>query len=210
MMKILIPALAIALPVVGHAQTYNGIQDRSAVSYQVNSAISTTCRSDIVTGAALWNTSGATITFTNSGVSASRVGRTKYATTYVEPGPLIPEVPANAAAFTDIDYSATSGASYDNARGLWRFKNFNVIINETMLSNGSFYCGPISKTGSGGVPSGKQYLLDIAAHEFGHGLGLDHDTAVYPNMMYAPTYSGYAIRNLSARDKTGAITVTGW
>lgn len=210
MLKHIISVIALLAPVVVSAQSYNGIQDRSAVSYKINTGISTTCRADIVTGASLWNSISAGIVFTNSGTSSTKVGRTKYSTTYVESGPLIPEVPANAAAFTDIDYSVVSGASYDSGRGLWRFKNFNVIINETMLSDGSFYCGAISKTGQGAVPSGKQYLLDTASHEFGHGLGLDHDNAVYPTMMYSTGYTSYAIRYLSERDKVGARNVTSW
>lgn len=210
MLRSIVATAVLIVPSVSVAQNYQGIQDRSAVSYRVFSGIGSTCRMDIVTAASLWNSVGADITFTNSGTSSTRVGRTKSSTTYVEPGPLIPEVPANAAAFTDIDYSSSSGAKYDYDRGLWRFRNFNVIINETMLADGSFYCGPISKVGQGAIPNGKQYLLDVASHEFGHGLGLDHDNAVYPTMMYAPAFSSYAKRYLSERDKTGARNVTSW
>lgn len=204
MLKYIAILSLISCSAAAHAQTYNGIQERNSISYRTSTEFSSACRTDIATGASLWNTSGANIAFSNAGTYSTRVGRTKTSTTSVEPGPLIPEVPANAAAFTDREYT-----TYDYSKSLWKFRNFNIIFNETMIASGNFYCGPVSKTGQGATPANTLYLLDVVSHEFGHGIGLDHDNAVYPTMMYSPNYTTYAIRYLSSRDKNGAITLMG-
>ena len=185
-------------------QTVEDLQTSPALTCRMHASISTACRTIAATGANLWNSSGARITFTNGGTYTTKVGRTLGSTISVEPGSMLPDLPANAQAYTDRRFT-----TYDSAKGYWRTDSFNVIVNKTTLSGGGFYSGSTAKAGAGATPSGTVDFQDIISYEFGHGIGLGRDSVVYPTMLYSQVYQTYSMRALSSRDRAGAVSIMG-
>ncbi len=62
--------------------------------------------------------------------------------------------------------------------------------------------------GSSGC-SGGFYIEDIAAHEFGHALGLDHSTMSTATMYASTSYCNTANRSLDADDIAGVLAIYG-
>ena len=206
-MKTICKITALSLVVASGAasgQTIEALQTSPALTFRMPTSISAVCRTIAAAGANLWNSSGARITFTNGGTYTAKVGRTLGSAISVEPGSMIPDLPANAQAYTDRRFT-----TYDPAKGYWRTDSFNVIVNETTLSGGGFYCGSTTKIGAGATPSRTADFQDIISYEFGHGIGLVHDSVVYPTMLYSPVYQTYSMRALSSRDRAGAVSIMG-
>ena len=63
-------------------------------------------------------------------------------------------------------------------------------------------------TGSSGC-SGGFYIEDIAAHEFGHALGLDHSTMSTATMYPSTSYCNTANRSLDPDDLSGVLAIYG-
>ena len=57
--------------------------------------------------------------------------------------------------------------------------------------------------------SGGFYIEDIAAHEFGHALGLDHSTVADATMFPSTSPCNVGLRSLSADDVAGARSIYG-
>lgn len=181
-----------------HAQVICCQLTNTRPQHRVHSSVPAACNTAIQNGAVLWNNSGANISITYVGTYPAKVGRSVGNVVSHETGSMSGVVAADAAAYVERRFT-----SYDYARGRWNFDSFNVIYNENYTPS-RFYCGPV-----GGIADSQLDFQDIATHEIGHGLGLDHDAFSTANIMYPGNPWGISRRRLSARDVRGAEILFG-
>ena len=97
--------------------------------------------------------------------------------------------------------NASNGSTIASTYSWWTSNNELVDSDIVFWDGGfTFFTG---STGCGGV-SNAAYIEDIAAHELGHALGLNHSTSTDATMYPSYSYCSMEFRTLAADDINGA------
>ena len=123
---------------------------------------------------------------------------------------------------TSLDYrnviffrNASSGSAIASTYSWWNSSNQLLDADIIFWDAGfSFYTG---STGCGTTPanptsqtvSNSAYVEDVAAHELGHALGLNHSTDGAATMYPSYSYCSQELRSLGADDIAGALALYG-
>src|SRR5689334_3240533 len=97
--------------------------------------------------------------------------------------------------------NASNGSTIATTYSWWSSSN-ELLDSDIVFWDGgfTFFTG---STGCGVVPNAA-YIEDIAAHELGHALGLNHSSASDATMYPSYSYCSSALRTLAADDINGA------
>jgi hypothetical protein len=104
----------------------------------------------------------------------------------------------NLVMFRNVDMGSTIATTYS-----W-FSGSNLLDTDIVFWDGGFQFF----TGSTGC-SGGFYIEDIAAHEFGHALGLGHSTATSATMYPSASTCSQSGRSLDPDDLAGVLAIYG-
>jgi hypothetical protein len=102
--------------------------------------------------------------------------------------------------------NASSGSAIATTYSWWD-SNKNLLDTDVIMWSGSFnfFTGSIGC----GIVSNAAYIEDIATHELGHALGLNHSTSSSATMYPSYSYCSQAFRTLASDDIAGAKALYG-
>jgi hypothetical protein len=100
---------------------------------------------------------------------------------------------------TGLTLASMRQCSSSAAPGL--FTDIDLLVNQETLFADGFY------TGTSTPPSTQVDMQSMSVHEFGHGLGLAHDSYSTSVVMYPSISNGVVRRTLHSRDQTGMKTL---
>jgi hypothetical protein len=103
----------------------------------------------------------------------------------------------NVVFFRNVSNGSTIATTYS-----WWSSSNELLDSDIIFWDGGFNF--FTGTSGCGVVSNAAYIEDIAAHEFGHALGLNHSTSTDATMYPSYSYCSQAFRTLAADDINGA------
>lgn len=173
------------------AQVYNGrkwnVTSRTVVT---NDIFYDYERAALLRGMTTWNNVAANFRWVDGGVSTYSPG---IASTGCDTQSGI-DASASVTGLT-----AASMRQCSNASSI--YTDVDLLVNQDMLFNGGFY------TGTGTPASTQVDMQSVSVHEFGHGLGLAHDSYSTSVVMYPSIAQGQVRRALHSRDQNGMRTL---
>jgi hypothetical protein len=187
-------AVAVAVAVAGAAALHTGVGAYSTFAHWASSPVTfyvNPVNADVSQAAAVaglqagmdvWNTqSGSSFRYQYGGTA------TDTATAYDN---------RNVVFFRNVSNGSTIATTYS-----WWSSSKELLDSDIIFWDGGF----TFFVGSGcGVVSNAAYIEDIAAHELGHALGLNHSTSTDATMYPSYSYCSTAFRTLASDDINGA------
>jgi len=187
-------AVAVAAAVAGAAALHTGVGAYSTFAHWASSPVTfyvnpvnadvsqAAAVAGLQTGMDVWNTqSGSSFRYQYGGTA------TDTATAYDN---------RNVVFFRNVSNGSTIATTYS-----WWSSSKELLDSDIIFWDGgfTFFVG----SGCGVVPNAA-YIEDIAAHEFGHALGLNHSTSTDATMYPSYSYCSSAFRTLASDDINGA------